>query len=120
MKYLLCILLTFPLISVSAQTTDFSDKINRQVPDCEQIYYNSLALVPEYYDKGYSDSALLLIDYWEYKCGVNDLSAKARFLITLKEKKQSDLNQINLLQLIDEGGKILKKNILVPNSFEYL
>lgn len=112
--------MTFHFSLSLSQVHDFTGKIEKSTPSCSQIFRSSIQLLPEFYQKGEVDSALLFIDYWEYHCGVSELSNRAKILFSISGSHATDLRSLNLMQLITLGGKDLKMNMLAPNTFSYL
>lgn len=99
---LLPIVLVAVLLSGStsfAQTPDLGHLMTENLLNCQDIAYNSLRLIPEYYDRGEVDSAYMVLDYWEMACGIPEQAARTRIVFSLLE---GDRNYQNDPELLDK------------------
>lgn len=58
----------------------------KRVPDCLDIGYNSMVLIPGYYYSDNLDSALMISDYWYRKCSGDELAFGTKILLDILNK----------------------------------
>jgi len=64
-----------------AQDMRFWDSVMvRKVPNCPDVTFNSMRLIPTYYQRGTKDSMEAVINYWTKRCGYNSLVFRAKLL----------------------------------------
>ncbi len=66
-----------------AQPPDLSGIMTERMPDCSDITFNSMKLIPEYYNRQEVDSAIMVLDYWIYHCGMSQDSYAAQVLLDM-------------------------------------
>lgn len=59
--------------SAIAQDSKINSLITERVPDCDDIMFNLSKLIPDYYNAGKKDSAIVLSEYWLDNCGNNKM-----------------------------------------------
>lgn len=68
---------------VSAQPPDLSGIMTDRMPDCNDIRFNAMTLIPEYFKRNEVDSAIMVLDYWTYHCGKSQESYPAQVLLNM-------------------------------------
>ena len=89
-NHLFIALLCFTIIPVTGQNLDHL--MTRHFISCQDIEYNSSFLIPSYYRRAETDSLKYILDYWENRCGYNELIFQTRTLLDIKEKKFNEEN----------------------------
>ncbi len=90
-------ILTIFSIIILIQTTksqDLDHLMTRKYINCADIEYNCSFLIPDYYKRGLNDSLNYVLDYWENRCGINDLLYQTKILVDIKNGTFNK-NQIN-------------------------
>ncbi|MDZ7847600.1 MAG: hypothetical protein U5L96_13000 [Owenweeksia sp.] len=62
----------------------WSERMTRPLPNCNDIYYNAIDLIPYYYGKGQRDSMETALQYWLQKCEPTDESDHLEILLSLE------------------------------------
>ena len=75
---------------------DFDSIMTQRQPDCSDISYNCGMYFIKYMQENKLDSAELLLQYWESKCGLREPLFRAKILLALKQNQYDD-------SLLDEG-----------------
>lgn len=75
---------------------DFDILMTQRQPDCSDISYNCGMYFIKYMKENKIDSAELLLQYWESKCGMREPLFRAKILLSLKQNQYDD-------SLLDEG-----------------
>src|SRR5690606_3144808 len=65
-------------------------ELNKKLPECEDIAYNSSVIFTRYVQQQQYDSAQRILDYWERKCGVNEPVFRAQIIMALIRNKNTD------------------------------
>ena len=69
---------------------DFDKLMTPRQPDCSDISYNCGMYFIKYMQENKIDSAELLLQYWESKCGLREPLFRAKILLALKQNKYDD------------------------------
>jgi len=131
-KTLLFLLLLFLGDFVCAQEADFdSYMIKQQALRCEDVALNSSVMFVDYIARSETDSAKMILSYWETKCRYSEATFRANVLLAIQEgcynddviKKADALSQIinfkvrvNLAQSEDSEYYFAR----YPQSYSYL
>ncbi|HRG08169.1 MAG TPA: autotransporter outer membrane beta-barrel domain-containing protein [Cyclobacteriaceae bacterium] len=87
MKYIILLAL---LVSTASFGQNFDNLLTKKQIDCPDIAYNSAQYFVKYMDENKIDSAHLLLDYWQSKCGLREPVFRAKLLLALKTQTFSD------------------------------
>ncbi|MBN8653218.1 MAG: autotransporter outer membrane beta-barrel domain-containing protein [Cytophagales bacterium] len=90
---------------------NFDNLLTRKQIDCPDIAYNSALYFVKYMDENKIDSAGLLLDYWQSKCGLREPVFRAKLLFALKTQTFSD-------SLITD--KVLDYIFMYQNRLEFI
>jgi len=89
MKRLTIILIiSFTVTDIFGQNFDFL--INRKQVDCSDISYNSGLYFIKYLEENKIDSAKIVLQYWEAKCGMREPVYRAKILLAMKMRQFND------------------------------
>lgn len=69
---------------------NFDHLMVKKQMDCSDISHNSALLFKQYYQEGKLDSAEMLLDYWEQRCGPREPVFRAKLVLALRMGKYSD------------------------------
>jgi len=69
---------------------DFDNLMTKRQADCSDISYNSGLGFIRYMQENKLDSAQLLLEYWEFKCGMREPIYRAKILLALIQNKYND------------------------------
>ncbi|MCW5911036.1 MAG: autotransporter outer membrane beta-barrel domain-containing protein [Cyclobacteriaceae bacterium] len=78
------------LVSMSAFCQDFDNLLTKKQIDCSDIAANSALYFIKYIEKNKIDSAKLLLQYWQSKCGSREPVFRAQLLLALKTQTFND------------------------------
>jgi len=77
----IAIIIIFPNIALSQVNMD--SLMTETAPNCENIAYNSTKLIEKYYNNSKIDSAIMVLNYWENKCGINEPIIRIKILFSI-------------------------------------
>lgn len=87
MKKLIIFLLVLTVSAASfAQVRDAQVEriMTERVMSCDDIYYNSILLIPRLYRENKTDTAEAVLSYWNRNCGMNEASVAFSILYAIK------------------------------------
>jgi len=67
--------------------TDLDKLITEKAPNCEDIAFNCTQLIEKYYNLNKYDSAKVILDYWEKKCGLSEPILRTKILFSIKDNE---------------------------------
>ena len=77
-------LLCFLLATIHAFSQEFDQLLTERRPNCADIAYNSGLYFVKYMQENKLDTAALLLNYWEMKCGIYEPIFRAKILLALQ------------------------------------
>jgi len=79
------IFLIIILLSCKAFSQNIEELMTRKYLTCQDIVYNSLYLIPEYYEKNRLDTVNEIINYWESRCGISEPLLRIKILLAIHD-----------------------------------
>ena len=70
---------------VMGQQPDLDHLMTKRILRCDEIHFNCLILIPQYYRANKIDSVKHIIAYWKNKCGESEHVYRMETLLRLKE-----------------------------------
>lgn len=90
MKKIFCLLLlVFSGVELS-YAQDFDQQMTERSVNCSDVAVNSSRIFMQYMNEQKTDSAALILDYWENKCGLVEPVYRARILLAIENRTFND------------------------------
>ena len=70
--FLLAILLSVPAVQAQVRDNAVEQIMDKRVLTCDDIYYNSISLIPRLYREKKMDTLNAVLRYWKKNCGMNE------------------------------------------------
>jgi hypothetical protein len=112
-RIILIVLLWISSTLISAQA-DLDKLMTHRAPDCEDIAYNCSNLFVQYYESNQSDSAKIILDYWQQKCGLSEPLQRSKIMYSLWQNQFSD--SVYSLDIIEQLNNFKVRESLKKES----
>ncbi len=122
MKRLLLILsLLTAFHSSFAQIKDdqLEHMMTERVLTCDDVYYNSIQMIPRLFRAGKYDTAEAVANYWQRNCGMNESSVAFSILNSIRKRTFKE-ELVNVYRKASGGGKTQAADYYRQNILSYL
>lgn len=102
MRRLLKVILLIVITNSSyGQIENIESLMTRRYVSCEDIFQNVQYLIPEFYEKGSTDTLNAIVRYWEKNCGPSEVVTRCKIILSVSQgnfsEKIYDTNILNNL-----------------------
>ena len=111
-KLILFTILSLTTNSARSQTDDISRLMTRRYLSCLDIIYNVRFLIPEYHQKGATDTLNAIVQYWENNCGSSEELTRVKILLAIEQNSFSE--NIYNTSIIDHLIEYKNQNTTIP------
>jgi len=108
--FFILILVAMPVFAQQS----LEERLTTKVIDCEDIAGNSAMAFVDFINQDYLDSAKLVIDFWEGKCGLSEPVMRAKILWTIVADELSE--EVYGLNMLDYIYKYLARSESIGNN----
>lgn len=111
------LLLALILIASTVFAQDEADPLHKlltreSIFKCSDYAYNASMLIPQYYENGDLDSIMIVLKYWEDKCGQTDRILRAKILMTIRNNEFSeDIYDDDVIYFAIRGRRIMERRM---------